>query len=351
MTNPHVFFLFLFLFFRITIHAHSNIEILIRDVYPFDGVLAELKCPLSVYIEGNIIKELCSSAIPASPNMIQINGTGKTLTPVLIDVYFYMVFSSLTNDDLSSRSFSMENLVQRSSEGAGNTIMREFTTIRDCRGAIFPIQALIKEGKINGQRIWPAGTVISQTGGHGDFRAWGERSRRLFGKISKTEAIEANYIAVGTTEVLTAVHENLRFDMAFIKLMASGGIASDYDPFDVSEYMLEELKAAVEAAKDWGTDLLFNSENGNCQIELILKLAAWFTSNEILKLITHDNVQMLKLSGRRSPYQGESGLIQRGALESIILIEGNPLVVISLLTDFDHKFLVIINDARFIKYT
>jgi imidazolonepropionase-like amidohydrolase len=38
-----------------------------------------------------------------------------------------------------------------------------------------------------------------------------------------------------------------------IKLMAGGGVSSDYDPLDVSQYTLKELQAAVQAAEDWGT--------------------------------------------------------------------------------------------------
>jgi imidazolonepropionase-like amidohydrolase len=38
-----------------------------------------------------------------------------------------------------------------------------------------------------------------------------------------------------------------------IKLMAGGGVASPYDPLDVTQYTEEEIHAAVEAATDWGT--------------------------------------------------------------------------------------------------
>jgi len=35
--------------------------------------------------------------------------------------------------------------------------------------------------------------------------------------------------------------------------MAGGGAASAYDPLYVAQYTLDEMKAAVEAADDWGT--------------------------------------------------------------------------------------------------
>jgi imidazolonepropionase-like amidohydrolase len=53
--------------------------------------------------------------------------------------------------------------------------------------------------------------------------------------------------------VLTAVRENLRMGASQIKLMAGGGTSSDYDPIDVTQYTLDEMRAAVEAAEDWNT--------------------------------------------------------------------------------------------------
>jgi imidazolonepropionase-like amidohydrolase len=45
----------------------------------------------------------------------------------------------------------------------------------------------------------------------------------------------------------------LRRGASQIKLMAGGGVASDYDPLDVSQYTEREIRAAVDAAENWGT--------------------------------------------------------------------------------------------------
>ena len=60
-------------------------------------------------------------------------------------------------------------------------------------------------------------------------------------------------MADGVPDVMTAVRRNLRMGATQIKLAAGGGVSSDYDPLDVSEYTLDELKAAVEVAKTWNT--------------------------------------------------------------------------------------------------
>jgi imidazolonepropionase-like amidohydrolase len=132
-------------------------------------------------------------------------------------------------------------------------LLRGFTSVRDVGGPIFPLKAAIDAGKISGPRVWPSGAVISQTAGHGDFRTPAEKSRRFFGQPSRAEIYGATFIADGRDEVLTAVRENLRFGASQIKLMAGGGTSSAYDPVDVTQYTLDEMKAAVEAAEDWGT--------------------------------------------------------------------------------------------------
>jgi imidazolonepropionase-like amidohydrolase len=41
--------------------------------------------------------------------------------------------------------------------------------------------------------------------------------------------------------------------------MAGGGTSSAYDPIDVTQYTFDEMKAAVEAAEDWGTYVMVHA--------------------------------------------------------------------------------------------
>ena len=107
----------------------------------------------------------------------------------------------------------------------------------------------------------PFGAMVSQTSGHGDTRLPHERSRRFFGKASMGEEMGYNFIADGRDEVLTATRETLRYGATQIKAHAGGGAATAYDPLDVSQYTLDELKAAVEAADDWNTYVTVHAYN------------------------------------------------------------------------------------------
>ena len=141
----------------------------------------------------------------------------------------------------------------KGAEEAKQMLLRGFTTVRDLGGPSFGIKRAIDQGKTVGPRIYPSGAMISQTSGHGDSRLPHERSRRFFGQVSKGEQLGFNFIADGRDEVLTATRENLRYGASQIKVMAGGGAASAYDPLDVTQYTLDEMKAAVEAADDWNT--------------------------------------------------------------------------------------------------
>jgi imidazolonepropionase-like amidohydrolase len=128
-------------------------------------------------------------------------------------------------------------------------------------GPVFGIKKSIDAGQAEGPRIYPSGAMVSQTSVHGDTRAPHERSRRFFGTASMGEEMGYNFIADSRDEVLTATRENLRYGATHIKAHAGGGAATAYDPLDVSQYTLDELKAAVEAADDWNTYVTVHAYN------------------------------------------------------------------------------------------
>jgi imidazolonepropionase-like amidohydrolase len=227
-------------------------ETLIRNVRVLDVVNGRLGSPTNVLVRGNAIAAIGSSARAAS-DARTIDGNGRTLMPGLIDAHVHLTFGALLLKQLYDPNTTPEQLAAAASKSAGEMLLRGFTAVRDMGGPIFPLKRAIDGGKIQGPRIWPSGAVISQTSGHGDFRTPDERSRRFFGKPSRAEEEGATFIADGRDEVLTAARENLRMGASQIKIMGGGGTSSAYDPIDVTQYTLDEMKAAVDAASDWNT--------------------------------------------------------------------------------------------------
>jgi imidazolonepropionase-like amidohydrolase len=227
-------------------------QIVFSNVRIFTGIPRHSQKPLNVYIKDNKIEKIDAKPIVLKGKVININGNGKILMPGLIDVHVHLTFGALTMEQMMSPDFNMNTAMKQVGQSTEATLMRGFTSVRDVGGPIFPLKAAVDKDQIKGPRIWP-GVIISQTSGHGDFRTPDEKSRRFFGKASRAEELGATFIADGRDEVLTATRENLRFGASQIKLMAGGGTSSIYDPVDVTQYTLDEMKAAVDVAEDWGT--------------------------------------------------------------------------------------------------
>ena len=228
-------------------------EVVFTNVRVFDGTADTLSAPTTVVVRGNVIAAIGPDAAPASPEATIIDGTGQTLMPGLIDNHVHMMFNSLSPAEMAAPDMSLEKVMALSAAQSRAMLLRGFTAVRDVGGPSFQLKRLIDSGKVMGPRIWPSGPMISQTSGHADLRHPSEPSRRFSGKMSQAEEIWASVVADGRDEVLTAVRENLRLGASQIKIAAGGGTSSEYDPLDVTQYTLDEMKAAVDAASDWNT--------------------------------------------------------------------------------------------------
>ena len=132
--------------------------------------------------------------------------------------------------------------------------MLGFTTVRDLGGPVFGLKRAIDEGLIPGPRIYPSGAFISQTSGHGDLR--NAKETHPYWSDAALHPMDAqgwSFVVDGVPEVLKASRENLRKGATQLKVMAGGGIGSDFDPIHSIQFTPDELKAAVQAAADWDT--------------------------------------------------------------------------------------------------
>ena len=66
-------------------------------------------------------------------------------------------------------------------------------------------------------------------------------------------------------------------------------------------------------------------------------------------MITHDNAQLLALSGPRNPYPGKLGVVEVNALADLLLVDGDPIANINLIGDPEKNFLVIMKDGTIYK--
>jgi imidazolonepropionase-like amidohydrolase len=225
-------------------------EVLFRDVRIFDGKAAALSARTDVLVRGNTIAAVGSGAATTNPGATIIDAGGRTLMPGLIDAHVHLMFATIPQVALLTADIGFVSIA--AGKGAQDMLMRGFTSVRDAGGPTFGLKRAIDAGLIAGPRIWPSGAFISQTGGHGDFRLPNELPARP-GDFSYAERVGAAAIADDPDTVRQRAREQLALGASQIKLMAGGGVASSYDPLDVTQYTVAELRAAVEAAENWGT--------------------------------------------------------------------------------------------------
>ncbi|QYK01634.1 metal-dependent hydrolase family protein [Shewanella psychrotolerans] len=101
----------------------------------------------------------------------------------------------------------------------------------------------------------------------------------------------------------------------------------------------------------FGTDLQNGPEIAAKQGKALTKLTRWYEPWEVLKMATSTNYKLFKMSGPRDPYPGENGVIKKGALADILLVDGNPLKDIKLIADPEKNFVVIMKDGKIYKNT
>jgi imidazolonepropionase-like amidohydrolase len=226
---------------------------LFQNVRIFDGKSSSLSGPSYVLVSGNTIERISTNPIPtdSSGTTVLIDGGGRTLMPGLIDNHWHTMLVRPTTAQLLSADVGYLNLLAGAEATA--TLMRGFTTIRDLGGPSFGLKRAIDEGLVAGPRIYPSGAIITVTSGHGDFRQPFELPRSVGKPQSRGELLGAAMIADSPDEVRLRVREQLMLGASQIKLTAGGGVASPHSPLDASTFTEAELRAAVEAAENWGT--------------------------------------------------------------------------------------------------
>jgi imidazolonepropionase-like amidohydrolase len=197
----------------------------------------------NVLIEDGVIRDVDANRPAGDCTVIDVGG--RTLMPGLIDCHVHVVASLMNIAENAQLPAAIA--VLRSVPILKGMLERGFTTVRDLGGAPYALTEAIAQGLTPGPRLFVCGKALSKTGGHSDARPRHDtydanRWAGNFGALGR--------IADGVDEVRRACREMLREGASFIKVMANGGVASPTDPVHWYGYTVEELKAAVEEARD-----------------------------------------------------------------------------------------------------
>lgn len=139
---------------------------LFEKVLVFDGKSQKLSPPNNVLVIENKIEIISAKSIqaPAGVMVTRIAGNGRTLMPGLIDAHTHL-YLSVPQTVLFDPNTTTAILDAKAYDAAKATLMAGFTTVRDMAGPVFKLKNDIDQGKAVGPRIYPSGTLISQTSG------------------------------------------------------------------------------------------------------------------------------------------------------------------------------------------
>jgi imidazolonepropionase-like amidohydrolase len=207
-----------------------------------------------VLVEGNLIKQVGKNL--KADGATVINGGGRTLMPGLIEGHTHLIGGAFTADVLTTPYW--DDIAVKMLVRAQDYFDMGFTTVRDAASWCLGIKSAVDAGIAYGPRILSPGAGLTQTGGHGDLRLPYQNNPYFSPASEHPEHSNMNYLgamrrADGVAEVRRAARANLAAGAHFIKVLGGGGVASPLDPIESLQYSAEELKAAAEEARNYGT--------------------------------------------------------------------------------------------------
>ena len=232
-------------------------RVLFTNVHVFDGTSDQLERNTNVLVEGNLIKAIGRDFAPPD-DATAVDAGGRVMTPGFIAMHEHLMLQMsapelLTND---TRYFAY-----RATQTVRTYLMNGYTTVRDVAGNTFSLKKAIDQGHVVGPRIYPSGPMISQTSGHSDHRFASMKSKLVGGIDDPMVRYGDMMIVDGVPEMLKGVRENLRQGASQIKIAVGGGTGSYADSLEVVEFTPEEIRAATQAASDFGTYVLAHVYN------------------------------------------------------------------------------------------
>jgi imidazolonepropionase-like amidohydrolase len=222
-------------------------RLLFENVRLLDPDAGALRPGHHVLVEGERIAAVESSAIDAE-GARRVDCAGRVLMPGLIDAHVHAVITTMDLAAMERRPASL--VAQEARQVLEGMARRGFTTVRDAGGADWGLAEASERGLVQGPRIFHSGRVLSQTGGHGDFRPRVDAPQVCACAVHTSGF---SHVADGVPAVRKAAREELRRGATQLKIMASGGVASPTDPIGNLQYSAEEMRAAVEEAESWNT--------------------------------------------------------------------------------------------------
>ena len=183
------------------------------------------------------------------PGAREVDLAGHTCMPGWIDLHVHIGQQSSPRAYEERFRLDDADFALRAVGYAERTLLAGFTTVRDLGGEVAPkLRDAINQGLVSGPRIYAAGKSVATTGGHADpTNGVNAELSFLMGTPGPTQGVVNS-----PEEARQAVRQRYKDGSDLIKITATGGVLSYAKSGDAPQFMLDEIQAIVQTAKDYG---------------------------------------------------------------------------------------------------
>jgi imidazolonepropionase-like amidohydrolase len=201
----------------------------------------------TIVVSGNKIKSIQNGYVDGSGDDQTIDLKTKTVLPGFIDMHVHIEGESSPTRYIERFTKNPADVAFQSTVYAERTLMAGFTTVRDLGGSgvNIALRNAINKGTIKGPRIFTAGKTIASTGGHGD--PTNGMRMDLRGNPGPKEGVVNS-----PEDAKKAVRQRYKDGSDVIKITATGGVMSVAKNGQNPQFTIDEIKAIVATAKDYG---------------------------------------------------------------------------------------------------
>ncbi|MGV8961292.1 MAG: amidohydrolase family protein [Stenotrophomonas sp.] len=215
----------------------------------FDARSGQMRGPHTLVVVDGRIQQAVSGGNADVAGGRQLDLRDKVCMPGWTDLHVHL--GSESSPASYSEGFRLDpvDYAYRSVGYAEKTLMAGFTSVRDLGGEVAPhLRDAINQGLVKGPRIFAAGKSIATTGGHADpTNGYNDHLSHLMGPPGPTDGVINS-----ADEARQAVRQRYKDGSDVIKITATGGVLSYAKSGDAPQFALDEIKAIVDTAKDYG---------------------------------------------------------------------------------------------------
>lgn len=175
-----------------------------------------------------------------------IDLSDQFVLPGLMDMHVHLRGELNANRRLEALTLTSEGMTLRAQVNGMKTLRAGFTTVRDLGAppaVIYALRDAIKDGLVQGPRIFAAGSSLAATGGHGDVDGY---------KAELLELWTPDTICDGPFSCRQAVRRAVKFGADWIKITATGGVLSDTGTGLNQQMTEDELTEIMDTAHALG---------------------------------------------------------------------------------------------------